>query len=58
MHFLKTSAHTSNLLKYLIILKLPDKVTFENWVLICTYFNQYLSKTCECWLIFATDLHT
>ena len=58
MHFLKTSAHTSNLLKYLIILKHPDKVTLENWVLICKYFNQYLSKTCECWLIFATDLHT
>lgn len=58
MHFLKTSAHTSNLTKYLITLKLPDKVTLEKWVLICNYFNQYLSEMCKCWLIFATALHT
>ena len=50
MDFLKTSAHTSNLLKYLISLKVPDKVTLENWVLINTYKYLFVSISINIYL--------
>ena len=50
MHFLKRNAHTSNLFKNLNILKLPDKVSLENCILICKYFNQSLPKSFKNWL--------
>ena len=42
MNFLKKkkNAHTSNLFKNLNVMKLPDKVTLENCILISKYFNQ------------------
>ena len=58
MHFLKRNAHTSNLFKNLNILKLPDKVSLENCILICKYFNQSLPKSFENWLTLATVSHT
>ena len=58
MHFLKRNAHTSNLFKNLNILKLPDKVSLENCILICKYFNQFLPKSFENWLTLATASHT
>ena len=45
MHFLKRNAHMSNLFKNLNILNLPDKVSLENWMLICKYLNQSLPKS-------------
>ena len=45
MYFLKRNPHTSNHFKNLNVLKLPDKVTLENCILICKCFNQSLSKT-------------
>ena len=58
MHFLKRNAHTSNLFKNLNILKLPDKVSLENCILICKYFNQSLPKSFKNWFTPATDSHT
>ena len=55
MHFSKRNAH---LLKNLNILKLPDKVSLENCILICKYFNQSLLKTFKNWFTFATASHT
>ena len=45
MHFLIRNTHTSNLFKHLNILKLPDKASLENCILICKCFNQSLPKT-------------
>ena len=58
MHFLKRNAHTSNLFKNLNILKLPDKVSLENCILICKYFNQSLPKSLKTWFTLATASHT
>ena len=58
MHFLKRNAHTFNLFKRLNILKLPDKVSLENCILICKYFNQSLPKGFKNWFILATASHT
>ena len=58
MYFLKRNAHTSNLFKNLNILKLPDKVSLENCVLICKYFNQSLSKSFKNWFALATPSYT
>ena len=53
MHFLKRNAHTSNLFKNLNILKFPDKVSLENCILICKYFNQSLPKSFKNWFTLA-----
>ena len=45
MHFIKRNTYTSNLLKNLNILKLPDKVSHKSCVLICEYLNQSLPKS-------------
>ena len=58
IHFLKRNAHTSNLFKNFIILKLPDKVSLENCILICNYFNQSLPKTSKNWFTLAAASHT
>ena len=55
MYFLKRHAHASRLFKNLIVLKLPDNVSLENYVFICKYFSQSLPKT---WFTLATTSHT
>ena len=45
MHLLNRNVHISNSFQKLNTLKLPIKVTFENCILICKYFNQALPKT-------------
>ena len=45
--FFERNAHTSNLFENLNVLKLPDKVTLENCILICKCFCQSLPKTFE-----------
>ena len=57
MYFWKRNAHTSNLFKNLNILKLPDKASLENYILICKYVNQYLPRTFKNWFTLATALH-
>ena len=37
MHFLKRNAHRSNLFKIFGVLKIPDKVILENFILISIY---------------------
>ena len=54
--FLKRNAHTSNLLN-LNILKFPDKVSLENCILICKYFNQSLPETFKNLFTLATASH-
>ena len=56
MHFLKRNAHTSNVFKNLNTLKLLDRVTLENCILLCKYFNQSLRKTLY-WFTLATASH-
>ena len=51
MHFLKRNAYTPNLFKNLNILKLPDKVSLENCILICKYFNQSLPESLKIGLL-------
>ena len=58
MHFLKRNAHAFNLFKKSNILRLPDKVSLENYILICKYFNQSLPKTFKNWFTLATTSHT
>ena len=58
MHLLKRNKHTSNLFKNLNILKLPDKVSLENCIFICKYFNQSLPKSFKNWVTLATASHT
>ena len=58
MHFLKRNAHASNLFKNLNILKLPDKISLENCIPICKYFNHSLSKSFKNWFTLATASHT
>ena len=58
MHFLKRNAHASNPFKDINILKLPDKVSLENCVLICKYFNKFLPKTFKNWFTLETASNT
>ena len=58
MYFIKRNAHTSNLFKNLNILKLPYKVSLENCILICKYFNRYLLKTFKSQFTPAAASHT
>ena len=54
----KRDAHTSNLFEHLNILKLPDKISLENCILICKYFNQSLLKSFKNWFTLAATSHT
>ena len=47
----------SNLFKHSNVSKLSDKVTLENCIFTCKYFNQFLPKTLKKWLTFATASH-
>ena len=58
MHFLKRNAYTSDLLKNLNILKLHDKVSLENCILICKYFNQSLLQSFKNCFTLVTASHT
>ena len=49
MHCLKRNVYTSVLFKTLNILKLSDKVSLQNCILICKYFNQSLLKKFKNW---------
>ena len=58
MHCLKRDAHTSNVFEHLNILKLPDKISLENCILICKYFNESLLKSFKNWFTLAATSHT
>ena len=58
IHFLKRNAHKSNLFKNLNILKLPDKVSLDDCILICKYFNQSLPKSFKNSFTLATASYT
>ena len=58
MYFLNRNTHTSNLFKNVNSLKLPDKVSLENSVLICKYFNQSLPETFKSWFTLPRASHT
>ena len=49
--FFQKNAHTSNLFKNLNNLKLPHKVSLENYILICKYFNQLYQKVLKTGLL-------
>ena len=51
MHIYLISFKNSN------ILKLPDKVSLENCILSCKYFNQSLPKSFKNWFTLATASH-
>ena len=44
-YFLSKNSYTTILVKNVSLLKLPDKVILENYVIICKYLNQALPKT-------------
>ena len=50
--------HIYNLFKNLNIFKLPDKVSLENFTLVCKYFNQSLPKSFRNWFTLAAASHS
>ena len=58
MYFLNRNAHTTPLFKDSNILKFPDKIAPENYILIKNYFSQTLRTPFKNWFTLSTDSHT
>ena len=57
MNFKPRNFHTSPLYMRLNILKLPDKILFENWLLISKAINNFLPSPFNDWSTFASETH-
>ena len=57
IYFLNHNAHTSSLFRDLSILKLADKITLKNCLLINKYFNKRLPTIFKSWFTLLSDFH-